>query len=119
MDETMWGKLKVTDFKNILYFPSELSLKEAPKSKDAPYIFDAKGDLMVAGVTNTVTMPVNVLPMADGKIKISGTVQIKMSSFKIVPSVQVPVLGDIKIGDEVKLIFDWMVGPAKATSAAK
>jgi len=113
MDETMWRKLKMNETTNIYYYPGELSLKEAPKSKDAPYVFDAKGDVVVAGVTNNVTMPVNVLPMADGKVKISGTLNTKFSAFAIEPVYLIPGGKTFKTADEVKLIFDWVVGPNK------
>jgi len=115
MDEAMWEKLKLNEHPNIYYFPSEMSLKEAPKGKDAPYLFDSKGDVVVAGVTNSVSMPVNVLPMADNKIKISGVLPTKMSNFNIQP---VFLLGTFKTGDDIKLLFDWVVAPAKPAAAA-
>jgi hypothetical protein len=121
MDEVMYGKLKVEDNPRITYHLDELTLKETAKSKDAPYVCEAKGQLAVAGVTNQVTMPVNVLPLGDKKLKISGTTTVKMSDFKIEPPAPKIALGMIKTGDEVKLIFDWMVGPRTppAASASK
>ncbi|HWH70578.1 MAG TPA: hypothetical protein VNT26_14415, partial [Candidatus Sulfotelmatobacter sp.] len=62
MDEIMWEKLGIAQNPKIFYRLSELTLKEAAKSKDAPYVFDAKGEMVVGGVTNTVSMPVNVTP---------------------------------------------------------
>ena len=121
MDEVMYGKLKVEDSPRITYHLDELTLKEAAKSKDAPYVCEAKGQLAVAGVTNQITMPVNVLPLGDKKLKISGTTTVKMTDFKIEPPAPKIALGMIKTGDEVKLIFDWMVGPRTqpAASASK
>src|ERR1039457_7375903 len=52
MDEVMWEHLKEAKSKKIVYRLSELTLKEAAKAKDTPYVFEAKGDLAVAGVTN-------------------------------------------------------------------
>ena len=49
MSETMYKMLKQTNIAFIVFRLSELTLKEAPKAKDAPYIFDSKGDLAVAG----------------------------------------------------------------------
>jgi hypothetical protein len=118
MDESMWKKLKVNEFTNIYYYPGELSLKESPKTKDAPYMFESKGDVVVAGVTNTVSMPVNVIPMADNKVKISGTLNTKFSNFKLDPTF--PVIGGatFKTADEVKLIWDWVVGANKTVGAS-
>ena len=86
MDGIMWQNLKGTEdevtkkvpYPKIEYRLSELVLKEAPKAKDGPYVFDAKGELALAGVTNKISMPVNVTPMADKKLKITGTLAPKL-----------------------------------------
>jgi hypothetical protein len=122
MDEVMYDHLKKDTNPRIIYSIEELSLKEAPKTKDAPYVFESKGELAVAGVTNKVTMPVNVTPLGDeGKrIKIAGTTELKMSDFKISPP-SPPLVGTlIKTGDPVKVSFEWFVAPTKpADTAAK
>jgi len=65
-------------------------------------------------------MPVNVLPLGEKKLKISGTTTVKMTDFKIEPPAPKIAMGMIKTGDEVKLIFDWMVVQRPpATAAAK
>src|SRR5712671_2081407 len=63
MDEVMYEHLKVDKAdanKKIAFHLSDLTLKEPAKSKDDPYVFEAKGQLAVAGVTNNVTMPIKV-----------------------------------------------------------
>jgi hypothetical protein len=117
MDEIMWGKLLVATSPKILYHLTELTLKEAAKSKDAPNVFEAKGDLVVAGVTNKSTMTVNITPLADKKLKVAGSTAIKMTDFKIEPPAPKIALGLIKTGDDVKLIFEWILAPAKAPAA--
>jgi hypothetical protein len=113
MDDVMWGKLKKDTSPRILFHLTELTLKEPPKSNSDPYVFDAKGELAVAGVTNTISMPVNVnvYPVAGGekRLKISGTTSVKMTDFKIDPPAPKIAMGMIKTGDEVKLIFEWVV----------
>jgi polyisoprenoid-binding protein YceI len=104
MDEIMYEKLKTSQ---IAFKLTELTLKESAKSKDAPYIFDAKGDLAVAGVTNSVAFPVNITLLDEGKAKATATVPLKMSDFKIEPPAPKIALGLIKTGDDVKIIFDW------------
>jgi hypothetical protein len=118
MDEVMWEHMRETDNKRITYRLTELTLKEAAKAKDAPYVFEAKGDLAVAGVTNPITMTVNVLPLGDKKFKITGSTNLKMTSFKIDPPAPKIALGMIKTGDDVKLIFEWMLAQPKAPAAA-
>ena len=126
MDGIMWQKLKGSEdevtkkvpYPKIEYRLSELVLKEAPKAKDGAYVFDANGDLALAGVTNKISMPVNITPMADKKLKITGTVTVKMTDFKIDPPAPKIPMGFIKTGDPVKLIFEWIVAPKKAPTAA-
>jgi hypothetical protein len=118
MDNVMWEHMRETENKRILYHLTELTLKEAPKAKDAPYVFDAQGELAVAGVTNKLSMVVNVLPLGEKKFKITGTTNLKMTSFKIAPPAPKIALGMIKTGDDVKLIFEWMLAPRKIPGAA-
>lgn len=126
MDGIMYEKLKASEdpdtkkipYPKIEYRLSELTLKEAPKAKDGPYVFEAKGELAVAGVTNKTTMTVNVLPLGDKKLKVTGTTTVKMTDFKIEPPAPKIALGLIKTGDEVKLIFEWMLAQKKAPAAA-
>ena len=116
MDEVMYEHLKEAQFKRILYNLDELTLKEAPKTEDAPYVFEAKGEATVAGVTNNSTMVVKVLPLADKKLQITGSTVVKMTDFKVEPVDINLVLGHIKTGDEVRIRFDWVVAPKSAPS---
>lgn len=114
MDDIMYGKLLVEKNPRILFNLAELTLKETAKAKDQPYVCEAKGDLVVAGVTNKIVMPVNILPLGDTKLKVSGETKVKMTDFKIDPPN--PGVGgiSIKTGDEVTLKFEWMVGQRAA-----
>ncbi len=116
MDEVMYEHLKAQQNPKIAFHLTDLELKEAPKTKDAPYVFEAKGQLAVAGVTNSVTMPVNVVPLGDKKLKVSGKTTLKMTDFKVEPPN--PLGLGIKTGDEIKIIFDWMVAQRNTPAAA-
>lgn len=111
MDGIMHGKLDTGSSPRITFKLTELTLKEAAKSKDAPYIFDSKGQVTVAGVTKDIEMTVNVLPLGEKKVKISGSVPLKMTDFKIEPPAPAVGGGLIKTGDAVKVLFDWNVAP--------
>ncbi|HLH54011.1 MAG TPA: YceI family protein [Verrucomicrobiae bacterium] len=119
MDEVMYEHLKAQQNPKIAFHLTELTLKEPAKSKDDPYVFEAKGQIAVAGVTNDVTMPVSILPLGDKKLKVSGKTSLKMTDFKVEPPN--PLGLGIKTGDDIKIIFDWMVGQRNppATAAAK
>jgi hypothetical protein len=122
MDEVTYEHLKEAQFKQITYKLTELTLKEVAKSKDAPYVFESTGELTVAGVTNKITMPVNILPTVDPKgekrLEITGNITLKMTDFKVEPVDINLVVGHIKTGDEVKLVFKWIVGQKKAAAPA-
>jgi len=110
MDDIMYTKLLPANAAPRITFKlTELTLKEAAKDKDSPYVCDAKGDLTLAGVTKPVSFAVKILPMADKKLKISGDTAVKMTDFNIQPPAPKIALGMLKTGDEVKLTFDWIV----------
>lgn len=113
MDDIMYGKLLQEQHPRIVYHLNELVLKESPKAASDPYVFDSKGDLIVAGVTNAISMPVNVTPLGGKKLKISGSTPLKMTDFKITPPAPAVALGLIKVGDEVTIKFEWMVQERK------
>jgi len=107
MDEVMYERLRAEENPKILCHLTELTLKEPAKKPKFPYLFEAKGDLVIAGVTNQVTVPVNVLPLGGRKLKISGTFKVKMTDYEIDTSMASDL--GIRVGDEVKLTFDWML----------
>ena len=72
--------------------------------------------LAIAGVTNAVTMPVLVLPEANGRLRVSGGMPLKMTWFGIEPPDLNLVVGHIKVGDEVSIKFDWVVAPSSTSS---
>lgn len=101
MDEIMYGKLLVQEHPRITFTVNSL------ENKGEQGTFEASGQLVAAGKTNTVTMPVTVLPLAEGKLQISGSVKAKMTDFGIEP----PAPGPIRTGDDVTLKFIWTVRP--------
>lgn len=116
MDEVMYEHLKAQQSPKISFRLTDLTLKEPAKGKDAPYVCEAKGQITVAGVTNDVTMPVNILPLGDKKLKISGKTSLKMSDFKVEPPN--PLGLGIKTGNEIKISFDWIVAQRNQPAAA-
>jgi hypothetical protein len=119
MDEIMYGKLLEQTNKRITYTLTSLTLKEQPRQMADPFLYEATGNLTVAGVTNVITMPVAVSPDPGGRIQFAGSVKVKMTDFKISPPS--PSLGgvSIKTGDEVSLRFVWWVNRVNTGQAAK
>jgi len=115
MDDKMYHMMSYTNYPKIVYRINDLVLKEVPKDKSDPYLFDSKGELAIAGATNTISMPVKVQLLDGGKVKISGSITIKMTDFKIEPA-NILVA---KTGNDVKIIFEWVLGQKKPAAAAK
>jgi hypothetical protein len=119
MDDKMYNMLMETNHPKIVFRLTELVLKEAPQDKTAPYVFDAKGDLAIAGVTNAISFPAKITPQGekdgDRRVKINGELVLKMSQFKISPA----QILFVKTEDDVAVKFDWVVGEKKAATGAK
>jgi polyisoprenoid-binding protein YceI len=112
MDDVMQQAMKQEQFPNIQFRLTDFVLKEAVGSPEL-YKFDSKGELTVAGVTNKIEMPITILRVSPTRLKVSGTNDLKMTAYGIAP----PTLVGIKTGDEVKVMFDWVV--AKRSEPAK
>jgi len=107
MDEVMYEKLKAQQNPKIHYRLVEISSKGETNYNDAlHYEFESRGELVVAGITNEITMPLFVLPLGSEKLKISGGITIEMKSFQIDPP---SFAGILKVGDDIRLLFDWVV----------
>ena len=105
MDTVMYEHIKQKDHPRIEYRLTEMTLKEAPKSADAPLVFDSTGELSVAGVTNKVQMTVSMTRMGKDKLKFTGSTSVKMTTFGIQPPT---LVGILSTGDDVKISFEWL-----------
>lgn len=111
MDEVMQKHMNATTHPKIEYRVIELKPKSAAGTTGALQ-FDAVGALTIAGQTRTNTMPVTIEKLADKKLKISGTADLKMTDYGVEPPApSILGLSPIKTGDEVKLTFVWVTAP--------
>jgi hypothetical protein len=117
MDTVMYDAMKEKEHPRIQYWLSEMTLKEAPKTAGGPLVFDAAGELAVSGVTNKISMPVTLERLDKDKLKWTGTLTVKMTSFGIQPPAPKIALGAISTGDDVKLSWEWVT--VKQAEAAK
>jgi hypothetical protein len=112
MDEIMYERLREQQNKQIRYHLVEMSLTGATNRNEVlQYEFESRGELVVAGITNEIAMPVFVQPLGNGNLKISGSTWLKMTSFQIDPPDLNLVVGHIKTGDDVSIHFEWVVWP--------
>jgi RNA polymerase sigma factor (sigma-70 family) len=107
MDDVMYEHLRSKVNPWIEYHVDRLVLKENEKGrkKEPPYLFDVKGNLAIAGVTNEVDLPVEVTPIGHKEMKITGATSLRMTDFEVEPP-KVHELG-IQTGDDLKLSFEW------------
>ncbi len=113
MDAVMQETMNAKDHPKIEYKLKELTFKEF---KDDVMQFDAVGDLTVKGQTKTVTHPVQITRPDASTLKISGTTNVKMTDYGIQPPAPKIALGMIKTGDDVKLVFDWLLQKTEAAA---
>jgi polyisoprenoid-binding protein YceI len=111
MDEVMQQAMNAQNFPRIQYRLSEMVLKE-PHAAGTPLDFDTKGELVVAGVTNSLSMPIHIESTDKARLKVTGSVPLKMTDFKVKPPVK---LGVFRTVDEVKISFEWLIVPPKTS----
>lgn len=108
MDDAMYEEMKMTEHPQIRYTLNQLALKEAPQQPEDPFLLDAEGELIIAGVTRKISMPVQMRVPDETSLDFTGALTLKMSDFGIGP---VSRLGGLfRTGDDVKLTFRWVVG---------
>jgi polyisoprenoid-binding protein YceI len=108
MDHLMQQTLKEDQFRRIEFTATDMTFKP-PHAAGAPFSFDVTGALTIAGVTNQVTFPVTIESAEADKIKVSGTVPVKMTAFGVTPPAPSFGLGLMRCGDEVKIVFQWVL----------
>ena len=106
MDPVMQAAMNANEHPTIQYHLTEMTLKQ-PHAAGTPFEFDAKGELVVNGVTNVLAMPASIQGAGANKLKITGKVSFKMTDYKVTPPVK---FGLFKTDDAVTITFEWIVG---------
>jgi polyisoprenoid-binding protein YceI len=118
MDEVMQDHMNFKQYKQIEYRLTGMTLKSEPKTPNGPAEFVSTGELTVSGAKQTVEMPVTIERVDGGKLRVKGSVPLKMTSFKINPPAPKLAMGLIKTGDDVKISIDWVLVKAAAPAEA-
>jgi polyisoprenoid-binding protein YceI len=118
MERLMQAALKETNFARIEYRATELKMS-TPHAAGQLFVFDADGELTIAGVTNKINFPVTIEAVDADKIKIHGEAKVKMTDYGVKPPAPDFGLGLMKCGDDVKIIFDWTLQQKTNAAAAK
>src|SRR6185369_617842 len=77
MDEIMYEKLKAQGYNRIIFMLNSLTTSNTWVDNNGPIGCFAAGTLALAGVTNTISMPVSLTSLSDGRIQFSGSVRVK------------------------------------------
>ncbi len=118
MDNVMYDAMKVKEFPRIEYRLQSLECKAAAAEK-VPAKFEAKGQLVVMGTTNPVTLKVTIEAPAPDRllVKMTEKVRMTMTSFKITPpKLSFLGIGMITTDDNVDIVFEWLTA-VKAAEA--
>jgi polyisoprenoid-binding protein YceI len=119
MDEVMQEHMNMKANPKIEYKLTGLKLKTEPKTPNGPAEFVSTGDLTIMGTKKPIEMPVTFERVEGGKLRIKGSIPIKMTDFGIKPPAPALAMGLIKTGDDVTVAIDWVVEKATESAAAK
>jgi polyisoprenoid-binding protein YceI len=115
MDDNLYKALGADDSSQISYILA--TFEAAPGETKTNFTLHTIGTLTVAGKTNDVTMDVNATRLADGTVKATGTLPIKMTDYGIKPPTA--MFGTLKTGNEIKVSFELTVGSAAIATALR
>ena len=107
MDNNLYKALNADASPDVTYILA--TFEAVPGETTDTFALKTVGTLRVAGRENKVAMDVTATRMADGTVKATGTVPIKMTDYGIKPPTA--IFGRLKTGDEVKVKFELTVGP--------
>jgi polyisoprenoid-binding protein YceI len=113
MDDNVYKALKADATPEISYILA--TFDAVPGDAKDTFTLHTVGTLTIAGAENKISMDVSATRMADGTVKASGVVPIKMTDYGIQPPTA--IFGRLKTGNEVKVNFELSVG-AKAIAEA-
>jgi polyisoprenoid-binding protein YceI len=111
MDDNLYKALNADQTPEVTYILG--TFEAAGETKDA-FTLETQGTLTISGKQNKIAMDVVATRLADGTVKATGTVAIKMTDYGIKPPTA--IFGRLKTGDEVKVNFELTVG-TKAIAA--
>jgi hypothetical protein len=107
MDGRTHSTLKADKFPEIIYvFTKVLSVQQS----GAETVMNISGNLTLGGVTKPTDLTLRIKTLANGDLEVKGTRKILMSNHGIKPPSF--MLGAMKVGDEVTLVYDVILKKA-------
>ena len=99
LDKSAYKALKTDMYEHIVY---KLTSSQVMDEKDKKYYIRTWGNLTVAGVTKEIAMNVLCTVNTDASITCTGTEDLKMTDYQVVPP---KFMGTLNSGDDVTLDF--------------
>ena len=112
MDDNLYKALNADKNSEISYVMTGF---ESVAGEGNAFTLKTTGTLTIAGTEKTVAMDVAGLRLADGTVKATGALAVKMTTFGVKPPSA--MFGTIKTGDEVTVKFELVVGPRVVAAA--
>lgn len=107
MDDRTYSTLKADKFPEIVYvFTKIINVQQS----GGETIMNVSGNLTLSGVTKPTDLTLRIKSLANGDLEIKGSKKILMSTYGIKPPSF--MLGAMKVGDEVTLIYDVILKKA-------
>jgi polyisoprenoid-binding protein YceI len=113
MDGNVYKALNADASPEISYILATFDV--VPGAEKDTFTLTTSGSLTINGKENKLSMEVTASRLADGTVKATGMVPIKMTDYGIKPPTA--IFGRLKTGDDVKVNFELTVG-AKAIATA-
>ena len=107
MNRKIYGALKEDDHPVIQYRFTGGEIASSDTTAGT-FTINATGDLSIAGVTKTVSFPVEAALAENGTVRFTGSYSLNMKEYKVDPPSA--VFGTIKAGEEVTISFDVLLG---------
>lgn len=109
MNEHMGKALKAKEFGGIRFAMTNYEVTKSTSVSGTLH-----GTLTLAGSTMPVVVPVQFAPAADGAVRVTGKVPVKMTDWGIKPPTL--MLGSIKVGPVVTVNFDLLLQKSNAVA---
>ena len=100
------------------FYLSVLRRVEPTAKTGSVQTLEAKGDLVMVGVSNSITFPVRILPLEGERLKISGSTSIGWISDEVDPFSVRTEAGLFSPASRVTVRFEWLVGPTNTPNTA-
>jgi RNA polymerase sigma factor (sigma-70 family) len=120
IDEAWYAALRAKNNPEakIAFYLSALTCREPVATNGAELTFEAKGDLVMVGISNAITLPVRILPLVDGRLEISGAPSVRWVSEEVDPFAVVTDMGSFSPDPKVNVKFEWLVASTNTPPAA-